>query len=66
MTDAERIDWIDGATVYSLLYKNRFEPPGSPWFTGDVGKHLVHRLSVLRDADPGAYVAASKDMGWGR
>jgi hypothetical protein len=57
---------IDSLDVYQLLYKNRFAPIGDPWFQGETGEYWIKRLAQKRDEDHGAFVAASKDMGWER
>ena len=64
LTD-ERKAHIDGLSVYSLLHKNRFAPAGDPWFEGETGEYWLKRLAEKRDEDNGAYVSASKTMGWG-
>jgi len=60
-----RLAWIATADVYALLYKHRFAPTGDPHFCNDK-LYRAHRdrLCALREADPAAYVAASKQMGW--
>ena len=65
MTEQERMDWIDKATHFELLRLNRFEPAGSPWFKGEVGKHFFERMRALKEADPAGAVRDSKDLGWG-
>lgn len=57
-------EWIDNASIYDLLARNRFAKPGSEWFQGERGEYHLKVMAEKRDADPGAYVAASKSMGW--
>ena len=59
-------DWIDNASYRDLLYKNRFEPVGSPWFSGEMGKYFSVRMGELRSKTSHKdKVAASKRIGWG-
>lgn len=60
----ENKDHINSLSVYDLLYKNRFAPVGEKWFQGETGKYWLRRMNEVRAEDPGAYVAASKHMGW--
>lgn len=55
---------IDSFDVESLLYQWRFAPPGTKLFQGESGAYWGERLAQLRDADPAAYSAASKRIGW--
>ena len=55
---------IDAKNVVQLLSGWRFTPAGDPMFQGESGDYWGKRLAELRDADPGAYVAASKSLGW--
>lgn len=64
MTEQEHIEAIEQMGVRELLRLNRFEPSGSPWFTGAIGDRATARLSELRSQDPAAYTAASKSIGW--
>lgn len=66
MTDQERLDWVARATLRQLLEKWRFEPMGSPWMDGDVGKKISLRLVELRKEDPVEWTRASKQLGWER
>lgn len=67
MTEKEMKAWIDKASYVSLLKKWRFEPSGTPWFEGEVGKYfeeVMHKKKLeIGDA---AAVRASKDIGWNR
>ena len=56
--------YIDQMNVYQLLYKVRFATIGDPLMTGKVGEYWLKRLAEVRDQDNGAYVSASKQMGW--
>lgn len=66
LTAKEREDWIDQASYEELLRLNRFEPSGSPWFTGSVGKHFLRVMGEKKAANPGDAVRASKSVGWDR
>lgn len=59
------LDWIENAGREDLLRKWRFEPIGSAWFVGEVGKAFTKRMSKVREEDPAAWTAASKGVGWG-
>ena len=62
----ERKATIDALDVAALLTKWRFTPAGNPWFAGETGDYITKRLAALRDADPAAFTAASKAVGWQR
>lgn len=55
VTDAERLRWIDTASYHDLLVKWRQEPPSSPWFVGETGRHygdvMRKRRSSMKWAD---------------
>lgn len=55
---------IDNLTVEQLLRQHRFAPAGDPRYQGEEGDYRVARLAKLRSADPAAYTAASKNIGW--
>jgi hypothetical protein len=55
---------IDTKTIIELLDRIRFAPAGDPWFQGETGDYWLKRYSALKNADPGAAVAASKTLGW--
>lgn len=57
-------EWIDNASIYDLLYRNRFAAIGSGWFTGERGAYHLKVMTEKRAANPAEYVAASKSMGW--
>jgi len=58
-------EWIDKASYEQLLKKWRFEPPGSPWFQGEVGEHYAKVMSRKKqEIGVDAAVAASKEVGW--
>ena len=61
----ERRAYIDSLPVATLLSRVRFAPVGDPWFQDETGDYWMKRLSEVRSQDNAAYVAASKDMGWG-
>lgn len=64
MTDDEK-KAIDSMSMRDLLKRCRFDPSGSPFWQGDHGDYALARLSQLRDDDPAAFTAASKEIGWG-
>lgn len=57
--------WIDNAGYQDLLTKLRFEPVGSPWFSGECGEYLMAKLkerkAKLSEAEQ---VRVSKAVGW--
>ncbi len=57
---------IDSLSYESLLSRWRFAPSGDKWFQGETGDYWGKRMAELRDADPDAAVAASKNIGWGK
>ena len=65
MTPEEKA-WIDSASYIQLLAKWRFAPVGDRYFCGDKERsdYFIKRMSELRNADPAAAVAASKELGW--
>ena len=67
MTEKEMKAWIDKARYQDLLSRWRFEPTGSPWFQGKIGKYFEIIMSKRRaEIGHAAAVAASKDIGWNR
>ena len=56
--------WIDNASLVELLRKWRHSPAGGEMFQGETGEYYSKRMFGLRDADPAAWVAASKEVGW--
>jgi len=55
---------IDSLDVRALLGRVRHAPIGDLWFQDETGEYWMKRLAQLRLQDGGAYVAASKDIGW--
>jgi hypothetical protein len=55
---------IDGLGVGELLHKVRFASIGDGWMQDATGEYWIKRLGELRAKDEGAYVAASKSLGW--
>jgi hypothetical protein len=66
MNTEEMKAWIDGASLYELLRKWRFAKIGDPFFQGEVGAYFSNVMFGKRDADPEAWTAASKAVGWER
>jgi len=65
MTKQDMKDWIDNAGYEELLSKWRFEPVGSPWCHGEVGKHLARVLREQRKkVGDAVHAATSKRIGW--
>lgn len=62
MTPEEK-EWIDSASLYSLLRVWRFTEAGDPLFQGETGDYFRKRMFGLRDTDHAAWVRASKDLG---
>lgn len=50
--------------VETMLRWNRFLPSPVIEYQVNVIREIVDRLRELRDQNPGAYVAASKNLGW--
>ena len=63
ISDKEK-DAIDKMSLYSMLRKNRFEPSGSGYFSGERGEYFLKVMSEKRAKDPDGWVQASKDIGW--
>jgi hypothetical protein len=58
--------FIATASYMQLLHLWRFEPIGSNWFAGEVGKVLKQRMDELYDnMSVHDRVNASKSVGWG-
>lgn len=64
MLSPEKKAEIDKLSMRALLYAQRFAPWDDPRFVGDEGEYRMKRLAELCDADPAAYTAASKSIGW--
>lgn len=62
----ERNQYIDSLDIYQVLEKVRYGRIGDEWMTGQTGERWMKRMSELREQDPGAYVQASKSLGWER
>lgn len=62
--ELDRIEWINSANLVDLLYRWRMSPIGDPMFHGEVFNHYSKALKEARDADPDAWVMASKIVGW--
>jgi hypothetical protein len=60
----EMIDWIDNASLISLLRRWRFAPSSDPIFVGEVGSHFSDKLFGFRARNPDEWVTASKFVGW--
>jgi hypothetical protein len=76
-TKQEMVAWISQATYEELLRKWRFEPAGSHWFRGEVGKYFEKMMQVRKVSEevaqelmtgetPDVHVQASKKIGWDR
>ena len=57
-------NWIDNATLEQLLHKWRFGEHGDEYFQGEAGAYYSRIMFAKRDADPAAWVRASKSVGW--
>lgn len=66
VTDAQRREWIDGASYEELLRKWRFATTGDPFFRDEIGVYYSQTMARKREADPSTAVAASKNIGWDR
>ena len=65
MTDEEMIAFADKASYEQLLHLWRFEPLGSRWMGGEVGKIIKARMDMLYDnMSNRERVIASKFVGW--
>jgi len=65
MKEQQMISWIAAASYEELLHKWRFEPAGSPWFQGDVGKFFDTTMRARKkEIGHDAAVRASKNVGW--
>lgn len=57
--------WIDNASYYQLLRKNRFGKSEDPIFQGDLGKHFMDTLTKKRNnLTHNEQVKISKQIGW--
>ena len=57
---------INAMSYMDMLALWRFAPPGDEMFQGESGEYFGKCMFTKRDANPGAAVAASKAIGWGR
>ena len=64
MNTEEMKAWIDKASYRELLYRWRFDPIGSPFFVGEVGRYFSAAL-VERKPSDAEHTAISKSIGWG-
>jgi hypothetical protein len=55
---------IDNKDVRELLHGVRYCPIGDEMFQGETGEYWLARLAELRNQNQGAYVQASKTIGW--
>lgn len=60
----EHKTWIDEAKLIPLLRKWRHGLVGDSIFEGETGEYFAKRLFGFREADPAAWTAASKLVGW--
>jgi len=76
-TKQEMVAWINQASYEDLLRKWRFEPAGSHWFRGEVGKYFEKMMNERRVCEevaetlmtgetPNVNAIASKRIGWQR
>lgn len=66
MTTQEK-QWIDSASLTTLLQKWRFAPSGSRYFCDDPERAAYFQkvMTEKKEADPDGWVRASKMLGWG-
>ena len=65
MNEGQMKKWIDEAEYDALLTKWRFEPVGSPWFQGEIGKYYAEAMARKRaETHSDELVSASKRVGW--
>lgn len=60
----EQKEWIDTASLYSLLRKWRFGNSEDPIFQGEAGKYYGEKLTKIKRERPAAWTLASKQVGW--
>lgn len=63
MTEEQKA-WIDNASLFQLLRRWRFSDSGDPIFQGEIGEYYSKVMFAKRDADPAAWTATSKQVGW--
>ena len=55
-------EWMETAPLVELIMRWRYEPAGSVWFAGDVGKRYGATFARRRcDSSPEEWTAASRD-----
>lgn len=61
----EMKQWIDNSSFEELFKRHRFEPVGSPWYTGEIGRYFCaafnKRKNEITDAE---YMRISKSIGF--
>ena len=65
MTEEQRKE-IDYMPLEDMLRRWRYAPAGDPQFQGERGEYFAQVMSAKRARDNGAWVAASKAIGWDR
>ena len=65
MMSPEQKQYIDEASLETLLAKWRFAPVGDPMLAGDTGDYYSARMKHLRSESAEDWTAASKRIGWG-
>lgn len=66
MEESEMKKWIDEASYRDLLARWRFDPVGSPWFQGEIGKYYAEIMNQKKSAiSHEEQVQVSKELGWG-
>ena len=64
MNEEEMKIWIDNASYRELLSKCRYEPVGSPWFTGEIGEYYEVMMKKKKEQiTHEEQVAVSKSLG---
>lgn len=67
MVNEELKKWIDDASYYQLLERNRFAPDGDIIFQGGAGAYFIEVMAEKKaKLSHGARVATSKAVGWDR
>lgn len=65
MNTQEMKKWIDNASYKALLSRWRYDPPGSPWFQGEMGEYYAEAMKKKRsETSHTEQVAASKSIDW--
>jgi len=56
---------IDNMSYTDMFRHWRFDPPGSAWFVGDVGKYFTDKFKQKREEEgPEEHTRISKQIGW--